>query len=487
MSIILDALKAFVAGVAVFYCFGFIGALVLPWERGGKRLVESYAKLATSFLSRLLLMKKKHGGMKGIRTNYDPAIGAEKGRVGKEIYHWRDSLGMMKTFYGIPLGLVHEDRDVIFDARFADIARRYKQLHERNEWVVDGMRKMYFVLDRGRELVNPEHMIRVIPGQSTPRVADRIDTFVEKGEALYDSKKTQLVQTGQLIMLMFAGMGLVYIGVQLKRSTGGGAITGLTLGFLLLSGSTESAWDWITDNVTPFHAYVGGWVFVLIALAVWVFFTTGILWTVVFAMIFIAGASFVPILSFTVGSALGPVSGLLSTSVLSSVLLGVSNPTVHQTKSGKYRIKQADDDDFDVDCWWRLWFVTIGISYEIDQGVHGSYQPSVDDENPVQEGTTPTGLKYAKTDYDRGDVDWYVELEATADGGQPGAGPVKVPIGQKLNELEGTSGTALGEEAISDAYEKYGGNTSALNGRMMNVLRLVFPLVGIAVGWVIFI
>ncbi|GAA0305684.1 hypothetical protein [Halarchaeum salinum] len=238
MSLILDLLKALVLGVLAFYLFPLVAGLILPWD-DARDLVRPYVGMATSTLKRALLVKRSHGGWTLKKTSFDGGVGGEVAKLSGEPHTWRDFGHHMTTWKSATFGLAHEDKNVIFDARVPDLGRRFRELQQTGRWLHDGRRKAFFLIDDARSLVNLDDALNIIPGSASPRLADRVEEDIKKSQALFNSRKGQLVTTLQLLMFFGAGVGTIYFASRL-RGSGGGSVTSVTLLLQPLSAVTAA-------------------------------------------------------------------------------------------------------------------------------------------------------------------------------------------------------------------------------------------------------
>lgn len=235
MSIILDLLKAYVAGVLVFFAFGTLAAALLPWE-DAKPIVDQYINMAMTVVKRGLFVKHR-GNIKLVKTSVAD-FGAEVAKLGGSVHHWHDVDDRMASCYAATIGLAaagENAKNVVFDARLAGIGGKWLQIKRQRLLQHDGMWKTFCHMSPGRHLADLSKAAAVIEGSASPRLADHVDDFTEKSQAGWNSRRSQAVQTIQLLMFAGAGFGLVYLGAKLAASTGG-AVTGISLGAAPLVG-----------------------------------------------------------------------------------------------------------------------------------------------------------------------------------------------------------------------------------------------------------
>lgn len=230
MSVLFEILKqltmAFTLGLVVFYLLPVFATGFLEWEKA-ESVVGMYLDIAMSLIGRGLFLQRSHGGHKLVATTYDAKIGAELARIGGEVKHWRDPHNLMQTFRNKPFGLAHEDVNVVFDSRTIDIARRYSDLKNRGEWIIDGYRKAYLAYENTEPecvIVNISDALPAVQGSASPGLTDLLDTFVEKGQSAFNSTRT--MQTIQWLMVLGASFGLMILA---KRVLGSASSSGVAI------------------------------------------------------------------------------------------------------------------------------------------------------------------------------------------------------------------------------------------------------------------
>lgn len=218
--------KAALLGVLAWVLVPIVATMAAPDHELTEKIIGAYHTTAISILGRALFITRSHGGFRLKKTVFDPTENDEKAYVGGEEKHWKDPDNMMSTWRGYPFGLAHEDRNVIYDARFAHFARRYIEDKRRGTWEVDGLRKAYIALEAGRRyLVDPSAPRKVIQTQTSPGLSSRLKVFTEKGNALFNSRN--VLQTTAWLMALGAGLGLMWLAAEFRArssNAGGGGI-----------------------------------------------------------------------------------------------------------------------------------------------------------------------------------------------------------------------------------------------------------------------
>lgn len=225
MSLLFDLVKAFGFGVMAFVVFPIVAAF-LPWSVA-KGIIGRYQQIAMQLIGRGLLLMRSHGGLSLKKSTYDARLGAEKVWLGREKQHFFDPHDYQATFKGYPFGLAHEDRAVVIDCRTAYFGRVFRELVQNERSERDGMLKAYFAVPEGvRQLVNIADALPVIQNPARPNVTDRIDSYAEKGQSLFNSR-ADLVSQAQWFIALVVGVGVVWGLKQL--ATSGAADIGRTL------------------------------------------------------------------------------------------------------------------------------------------------------------------------------------------------------------------------------------------------------------------
>lgn len=216
MSFFFDLFKAFGFGFMAFFLLPLVAAM-LPWEYA-MRIVRPYQSIAMSLLGRGIMLQRSHGGLRLKKSRFDPRIGAERIQIGRHKKYFTDPHDFMSTFRGYPFGLAHEDRGVIVDARTCYFGRRCRELIENGRFENQrGHVKAFFSVPDGvRELVNIADIKPIVQGSATPGLADRVDTYAEKGQSGFDS--AQLIQQMPFLIALGVGFGLMWFAKELGGS-----------------------------------------------------------------------------------------------------------------------------------------------------------------------------------------------------------------------------------------------------------------------------
>lgn len=220
MSLLMAGFKGLFVGVVVF----FIPAVTARFLDQGKQdsISDFYTGAAMSVLGRGVMVIRSNGGQLLKKSKFNTRDGGEEVRLGGETKQWRNPGGMMLTLQGKPFGLVHEDRDVMFDIRTAHIAELYNEYKESGEWKIDGYRKAYANVKKGINLVNVRAILPAVQSSASPGLADRIDSFVEKMESMFDS--SNVFEYLPWVVAVGAGFGLVWLLAKLGTTGGGGGV-----------------------------------------------------------------------------------------------------------------------------------------------------------------------------------------------------------------------------------------------------------------------
>lgn len=222
------------------------------------------------------------------------------------------------------------------------------------------------------------------------------------------------------------------------------------------------------------------------------------------------GVLAIPVLTFGLGSALptflaeGVANALLATAVV-----GSGGARLHQTDTGRYELRPADQlsvgvitrlrgalnrdehtdtvleadggaapDRLEPESYWtRFAMGQFGISFEVTPDAFDDIAADYDPRERYPE--EPDLNRKASTDIERGGLKTYVDLsERAAD--------VWVPIGEALSRLRGQGGISIHLENMSEALEEYGGDTKGLEMKWQAIGMGVFTFVGLGMGYVIF-
>lgn len=211
---------------------------------------------------------------------------------------------------------------------------------------------------------------------------------------------------------------------------------------------------------------------------------------ILYTVSFISGLALVPILAWTIGPSLGPLSEGLANGVFIVSMLGVGRAVLKQLETDEYVIEPADADMEPRRYWGRWAFVPFGITFEKTKEAFApvTTDPGVEhmtSENRLSDASTPR----AKADLERGGKKWYVDLSVTKDIAMPDGGTINriyVPIGEKLAELRDAAGSEMGVESMSEAFKEHGGDTSEYSPRTDAIMSFLMATMGLGMGYVIF-
>jgi hypothetical protein len=211
----------FVIELALAFLGGLVLFALLPVLTLG-RLSEWFVELAMASVERAILIKRSNAGFTLKASRYNPNYGTERVTAGGKTYDFTDQSNLMSRFKNRPFGLAHEDRGALINPRIADFGRELHEQKRDGDWTdAAGNRRKYFGFERGRALVNLDHALYAIQGSASPTLGDTTETYVEKGQAAFDSGRAV---TYIIWLMMFgAGAGAPWILLKLSSSVDGGA------------------------------------------------------------------------------------------------------------------------------------------------------------------------------------------------------------------------------------------------------------------------
>lgn len=227
MSIILDLLKPLVAGVVAFFLLPIAGA-ALPW-RHAQKISRQYLDLVVSLLGNACLLIRSGAGASLKQMSWDSdhqqwaiAVGGSKKHIEKDEH--------VGTLSGRPFGVVHERKPVFVTPRLMYVGQRVNELRAESKAKIekasgDVLYRAFVRVPRNYlPVVDPYGSNRLIQSSADLNLTDRIITWVEKGQAGYNSRTVVdwMINLGFLA----AGAGLVFFLLKLKSQTAsaGGAI-----------------------------------------------------------------------------------------------------------------------------------------------------------------------------------------------------------------------------------------------------------------------
>lgn len=225
-------------------------------------------------------------------------------------------------------------------------------------------------------------------------------------------------------------------------------VTGLTLGTLAIV--------WYGLRVLPFILFI------------------------IYALAFLFGLAFVPLLAMTVGPNLGAFIPERIANYLWIVSnLGVRRPVLEQLETDEYEVNRGERGLSPRSYWDRWALAPFGLTFE---ATREALAPAVaDDDMRAEVENLEFNARGESTVYLRRGppgTDWYVH-KRDLDG-------ILVPIGQKLAELRDAASPDIGFEAYAEALKQYGGDTSQYGNRTLFIGTLVFVALGAGMGWVVF-
>lgn len=236
MALEITLLKLVAYGLITFIAIP-LSAAILPYKHA-QTIISEYHKIAAAMLKRALFVHRTNGGitLKKSRFYAKTNPGAELVRIGGEKKYFIDIADRMSTWNNIPIGIVHEDIPFILDARTIHVARKVSSLAEQNEFEWNDSMLAYLPINPDEtELVRVPDIKGVLEKSGSPGTFERLRTYVEKSQVLYN-KKRYIGTTAKFLVYYGVGVGSVWIARELAASgagAGGGGGGGGVIPFFL--------------------------------------------------------------------------------------------------------------------------------------------------------------------------------------------------------------------------------------------------------------
>jgi hypothetical protein len=207
---------------------------------------------------------------------------------------------------------------------------------------------------------------------------------------------------------------------------------------------------------------------------------TSILYAALLAIAFVVGVVAVPLGALTVGKSLPHiVREPLAELILMLGALPFSRAVIEQQPDGSYEFVAADGHDGPRRAWARWLFSEIAV------GVRVSDETWPDLSLPEE-----TVAEWAKRTPKPGDTAPQAPISRA---GETTFVPdvddddVVIPLAEPLSRLRDVAGVGEGYESESAGIEEFGGDTAGFTGTGMLAGTLLFTLLGLGLGWVLFL
>jgi len=232
----------------------------------------------------------------------------------------------------------------------------------------------------------------------------------------------------------------------------------------------------------PWRQMVGAFVAVAapLALVVAAITLTNVIYASLLAIAFVVGMAAIPLAALTVGRSLPHVIREPAAELI--LLLGAlpfGRAVVEQQPDGSYAFVAEDNHDGPRRAWTRWLFSEIAV------GVRVSDETWPDLSLPEE-----TVSEWAKRTPKPGET---APQAAIVRAGEPtfvpdiDYGDVVIPLAEPLSRLRDVAGVGEGYESEAAGIEEFGGDTGGFSGRAMLGGTLLFTLLGIVLGWVLFL
>lgn len=218
---------------------------VLPAEYR-RRLAVRYFSLAQAAAQRVLLVRRKMGGYSLLPSEYDGEKKAEKVKLDGEAEHFDDPHRFMSRMHARPFGLAYERSSAIFSPLIAEIGREFHEwlendghkvalTDEEGNVLTDGDDRSRFAFNRTLSLpelptlVDPAHVISVLPGSAPPSAAETAYEYAKKSQEGFNTRR--MVEGMAIVVGFVAGFGIVFL--AFKQGGGGGGVNPVNINMML--------------------------------------------------------------------------------------------------------------------------------------------------------------------------------------------------------------------------------------------------------------
>lgn len=204
----------------------------------------------------------------------------------------------------------------------------------------------------------------------------------------------------------------------------------------------------------------------------------------VYAIPFLAGALFLPLLSYVSKGALwGAISEPIATVQMMAVMIGAGPVVLREQTDGNYRYQtQVDRDTISPSRnWFPFYGSHLGLDYVRDEQSFDGDAEELDGEVYADgDKRFKATDKAAVGSITRADWKTYIPTDVDFDE------HIFVPLGEKVSDLRKTASLAISNRAQRNAAEEHSGNTSSLGPKWTVISMISMAVICGAFGILVF-
>lgn len=201
---------------------------------------------------------------------------------------------------------------------------------------------------------------------------------------------------------------------------------------------------------------------------------------VAYLMGFGLGVGAIPLLAYLFrGDIPGFFAEPLANVLMAATMFGAGRSTLHQTATGQYELRQQSSDLGPQRHWSRFAGVPFGLTYERDEDAFGDLTANI----------RPEALE-AKEKFDQEHI---AEVDIVRNGersfanvAEDTADDILIKTGEFIAQLRDSAGLGIANTAHRNATEEHGGDSSDFGAKWMLIGMVLFAVMGLGMGWVLF-
>lgn len=201
---------------------------------------------------------------------------------------------------------------------------------------------------------------------------------------------------------------------------------------------------------------------------------------VAYLMGFGLGVGSIPLTAYLLSGDLpGMISEPLANLLMAATMFGAGRSTLHQTATGNYELRRASSDLGPQRHWSRFAGAPFGLTYAREDDAFGDLTADIHPE--ALEAEEKFNQKYiAEVDIVRnGERSFANVAEDTAD-------DILIKTGEFIAQLRDSAGLGIANTAHRNATEEHGGDSSDFGAKWMLIGMVLFAVMGLGMGWVVF-
>lgn len=202
-----------------------------------------------------------------------------------------------------------------------------------------------------------------------------------------------------------------------------------------------------------------------------------------YVIAFFIGLLFIPLFAYTIGPSTGPIAEAIANLLWIVSNLSLRRPVLYQTETDEYKLIRGDPDTGPQSHWSRWAMAPFGVSFEPTREAFSDVVVPTSITNQIKNFVYAEDETTTDIDIERGGHKSYVSEDDKKIAENDG---VLVLIGEALSEVRHAAGQAIGLRAYSSGLEQYGGDTSGASNRTRLLGSIVFVVLGLGMGYVVF-